>query len=154
MQVDDLEPGGGVIEAPPTAQRSALMARVKGKNTSPEMAVRRAAHALGLRFRLHRRELPGRPDLIFPKHRLAIFVHGCFWHRHSGCKRATTPKTRRDFWRRKFADNEARDQRVVALLRDMGWRVEIIWECETKNRDTLPHRLTNMIQSEGADNEL
>lgn len=144
----------GAAEAPPTSQRSALMGRVRGKNTSPEIAVRRAAHALGLRFRLHRRDLPGRPDLVFPKHRLAIFVHGCFWHRHEGCKRATIPKTRQDFWLGKFADNEARDQRVTALLRDAGWRVEIVWECETKDQEALLRRLRDLVRSGGRSNAI
>lgn len=139
----------GAVEAPPTPQRSALMARIRGKGTSPEMAVRRAAHSLGLRFRLHRRDLPGRPDLVFPKHRLVIFVHGCFWHRHPGCGRTTTPKTRRDFWLGKFADNEARDRRVTALLRTAGWRVAVVWECETKDREALPQKVFELVRSEG-----
>lgn len=108
------------------------MSRIGGKNTSPEMRVRRAAHALGLRFRLHRKELPGRPDLIFAKHRVALFVHGCFWHRHPGCAKASTPKSRIAFWQGKFDANVARDARVAFELNALNWRVATIWECETK----------------------
>jgi DNA mismatch endonuclease (patch repair protein) len=113
------------------------MSRVRGKDTSPEMRVRRAAHALGLRFRLHRKELPGRPDLIFPKHRVALFVHGCFWHRHPGCAKASTPKSRTDFWQAKFDANVARDARVATELEALSWRVATIWECETKRDEKL-----------------
>lgn len=118
------------------------------------MAVRRAAHALGLRFRLHRKNLPGRPDLVFPKHRLVLFVHGCFWHRHQGCKRATTPKTRADFWNSKFKENEARDKRVAAALREAGWRVAVIWECETTLKDALHLKLNGLIHHGGDYDEL
>lgn len=121
------------------------MSRVGGKHTKPELVVRRLAHALGLRFRLHRRDLPGRPDLVFPKHRLAVFVHGCFWHRHAGCKLASTPKTRREFWEEKFAANEARDAASVAALEALGWRVLVIWECETRNEETIRTALRNAI---------
>jgi DNA mismatch endonuclease, patch repair protein len=106
------------------------MARVTGRDTRPEMAVRRAAHALGLRYRLHRPDLPGRPDLVFPRHRGVIFVHGCFWHRHPGCRRTTSPKTRREFWQAKFDANIERDRRAYATLEADGWRVVVIWECE------------------------
>jgi DNA mismatch endonuclease (patch repair protein) len=118
------------IEPPPTAQRSALMARVRGRDTRPELAVRRAAHAMGFRYRLHRRELPGSPDLVFKRLRTVIFVHGCFWHRHPGCSRTTTPKTRREFWQAKFAANVERDRLAVGALEAAGWRVVVIWECQ------------------------
>lgn len=108
------------------------MSRVRGKDTSPEMRVRRAAHALGLRYRLHKKELPGRPDLVFPKHRVALFVHGCFWHRHKGCPKASMPKSSVEFWQSKFDANVARDARVEAVLEALGWRVATIWECQTK----------------------
>lgn len=130
-----------VAEAAPTPARSALMGRIRGKNTTPEMVVRRAAHRLGLRFRVHRRDLPGTPDLVLPKHGLAIFVHGCFWHRHEGCRRCTTPKTRTDFWNEKFRKNVERDQRDVGALRKQGWNVLTIWECQTKNPTALDARL-------------
>ena len=124
-------------EAPPTPARSALMGRIRGKNTAPEIVVRRAAHHLGLRFRVHRRDLPGTPDIVFRKYRLVIFVHGCFWHRHQGCRRCTTPKTRTEFWNEKFRKNVERDQRDADALRKRGWNVLTIWECQTKNPAAL-----------------
>ncbi|WP_084632686.1 very short patch repair endonuclease [Pleomorphomonas oryzae] len=118
-------------------RRSWLMSRVRCRHTAPEMRVRQAVHALGLRFRLHRRDLPGKPDLVLPGRRLAVFVHGCFWHRHLGCKHATTPKSNAEFWNAKFEANIARDKRVTSELEALGWRVEVIWECETENSATL-----------------
>ncbi|QYX55949.1 very short patch repair endonuclease [Roseovarius sp. SCSIO 43702] len=118
-------------------RRSALMANVRSKNTGPEMIVRSIAHKLGLRFRLHRRDLPGTPDLVFPKYRLVLFVHGCFWHRHIGCKKATMPKSRTDYWAKKFSQNTERDRRNRAKLEANGWRVETIWECQTKDSQTI-----------------
>lgn len=115
------------------AERSANMARIRGKDTGPEMRVRRIAHSMGLRFRLHRKDLPGRPDLVFPKHRLAVFVHGCFWHRHPGCGRASTPSTRPEFWRAKFDANVERDLRQQAALTEQGWKVLVLWECGLKD---------------------
>jgi len=109
------------------------MARVAQKGSQPEMVVRRALHGLGYRFRLHRRDLPGSPDLVLVRQRLAIFVHGCFWHRHPGCKHTTSPKTRAAFWEAKFAANIARDQRVTTTLQSLGWRVNVVWECETRD---------------------
>ena len=114
-------------------RRSANMARVRGKDTGPGMRVRRIAHRMGLRFRLHRRDLPGTPDLVFPKHRLAVFVHGCFWHRHPGCSRASTPSTRPEFWQAKFDGNIERDRHRQAELIAQGWKVLVLWECELKN---------------------
>jgi DNA mismatch endonuclease (patch repair protein) len=119
------------------------MSRVKGKNTTPEMRVRSAAHKVGLRFRLHRRDLPGCPDLVFPKHGVALFVHGCFWHRHPDCSKASMPKTRPRYWAAKFLANVNRDKRVEKCLRVLGWRVVIIWECETKSQETLMDRVLN-----------
>lgn len=121
--------------------RSEIMARIRSKNTLPEVVVRKVAHSLGLRFRLHRKDLPGSPDLVFPRWGLAVFVHGCFWHRHEGCKFATTPKTRAGFWQRKFDANVARDRRAVEALTQRGWQVEIIWECETHDMERLATRL-------------
>jgi DNA mismatch endonuclease (patch repair protein) len=117
-------------EPPIEVSRSALMRRVSTKGSKPEMRVRRALHALGFRFRLHRRDLPGSPDIVLPRHRSVIFVHGCFWHRHPGCRQTTTPKTRAAFWQAKFDANQARDARVEEALRRAGWRVHVIWECE------------------------
>ena len=124
------------------------MARVKGKNTKPELLVRHALHALGYRFRLHRGNLPGRPDIVLPKYRTAIFVHGCFWHRHPGCSKATTPKTRTDFWQDKFETNIARDRRNVVALEDDGWQVLTVWECETRQIEGLGRRLDAQLKSD------
>lgn len=111
--------------------RSAQMARVRAKDTKPELKVRRALHAAGLRFRLQARDLPGRPDIVFRSRRIAIFVHGCFWHRHPdpSCKLARMPKSRLEFWEPKFATNAERDERNVRAVEALGWRVEILWEC-------------------------
>ena len=112
-----------------TATRSRIMARVKGRNTGPELTLRRSLHARGLRYRLHDSALPGRPDLVFPRYRAVCFVHGCFWHRHDGCPRATTPATNRTYWERKFAANVRRDRRQRTALLEASWRVGIVWEC-------------------------
>ena len=130
-------------------RRSEMMAGIKGRDTAPERAVRRVAHRMGLRFRLHRKDLPGRPDLVFPRHRLAVFVHGCFWHRHEGCRYAYTPKSRVAFWTRKFAGNVARDRRNEDALRDLGWRVLIVWECEARDAEAVRMRLARCIRPVG-----
>jgi DNA mismatch endonuclease (patch repair protein) len=109
-----------------------MMAGIRSKDTKPEMTVRRYLHARGFRYRLHARALPGSPDLLLPKYRIAIFVHGCFWHRHSGCRYATTPGSNVEKWTRKFATNTERDARKLAALEDAGWRVIVIWECELR----------------------
>jgi len=126
-------------------RRSLLMGRVRQKNTSAEIRVRKVAHGLGLRFRLHRKDLPGTPDIVFPKHRIAIFVHGCFWHRHAGCPRTTTPKTRNEFWIRKFEKNLERDKKVIIDLQRAGWQVEVIWECETLKPLLLVDRIMRIF---------
>lgn len=118
-------------------RRSWLMSRVRSKDTTPELIVRRLAHSMGYRFRLHRNDLPGKPDLIFPKLKVVLFVHGCFWHRHCGCPKASVPKSRTAFWLKKFEANVARDSAVVSRLTELGWRVVTIWECETKDRQRL-----------------
>ena len=123
------------------------MSRVGGKNTGPEIRVRKVAHALGLRFRLHRKDLPGTPDIIFPKYKTVLFVHGCYWHRHPGCRKATPPSSK--FWATKFATNVARDARVASELKKLGWRVVKIWECETKDDDRLFRLITRGILSRG-----
>ena len=112
--------------------RSRMMSGIKSKNTRPELAVRQFLHARGLRYRLHARELPGRPDLVFPSRRAVVFVHGCFWHRHQNCRYATTPATRTEFWLAKFRDNVNRDFRNRDALLALGWRPFVIWECETR----------------------
>jgi DNA mismatch endonuclease (patch repair protein) len=109
-----------------------MMAGIRGKNTWPERALRSTLFASGFRYRLHVRGLPGSPDLVFPKHNVALFVHGCFWHRHEGCRYTTIPKANGDFWMKKFTDNIDRDKKHVSLLRDQGWRVAIVWECALK----------------------
>ena len=126
-------------------KRSWLMSQVKSKDTSAERRVRRTAHALGLRFRLQRRDLPGTPDLTFPKHRTVVFVHGCFWHRHTGCQKATFPKSRVQFWQCKFERTIARDLAAIEELRSMRWRVAIIWECETRVEDILVRRINDIF---------
>ncbi|MCY3546717.1 MAG: very short patch repair endonuclease [Gemmatimonadetes bacterium] len=118
-------------------QRSALMSRIRSKDTRPEMAVRRLVHGMGYRYRLHAKELPGRPDLVFRPRRKVIFVHGCFWHRHAGCPADRLPGTRREYWREKLNGNVRRDRRNVLALTDMGWKVLVIWECETKKLDRV-----------------
>ncbi|PPT64312.1 MULTISPECIES: very short patch repair endonuclease [Xanthomonas] len=127
------------------AKRSAIMRSVKQKDTGAEMVVRRIAHAMGARYRLHQRNLPGRPDLVFPSRRLCVFVHGCFWHRHSGCRLASTPGSNVQFWLDKFARNVERDGRKEAELRAAGWKVETIWECETRVPELLRTRLREML---------
>ena len=124
------------------------MSRVKSKDTLAEMRVRRIAHSLGLRYRLYRRDLPATPDCVFPRHRVVLFVHGCFWHRHPGCKKATTPKSRVRFWQEKFNRNVARDQKAVEDLEALGWTVATIWECETKDEDTVRSRLREIFRRE------
>jgi len=118
------------------AERSRHMARIRGKNTQPEVHLRRALHRMGMRFRLHRSDLPGRPDLVLAKYRAVIFVHGCFWHRHRGCALAYHPKTRTAFWTRKFAENTDRDQRQLCSLLASRWRIGIVWECSLRSADT------------------
>lgn len=112
--------------------RSRMMSGIRGKNTRPELALRRALHARGFRYRLHDKRLPGKPDLILPRFRAAIYVHGCFWHRHEGCKYATSPATRPEFWQAKFRENVERDQRNIDALIALGWRVAVVWECEMR----------------------
>lgn len=121
--------------------RSDIMRAVKRAHIGPEIVVRQALHALGFRFRLHRGDLPGSPDILLPRFRTVVFVHGCFWHRHPGCRYASTPKTRQEYWLPKFKANVERDEKMEAQLRELGWRVLVIWECETKNLEVLEARL-------------
>jgi len=127
------------------AQRSANMRAVRSANTQPEMRVRQIAHGLGYRFRLHRRDLPGKPDIIFPAQQKAIFVHGCFWHQHKGCQRATIPKSNAGFWRTKLSRNAERDARNLAEIRSIGWRALIVWECETRKKRHLAAKLRRFL---------
>jgi DNA mismatch endonuclease (patch repair protein) len=126
-------------------KRSWNMGRIKGRNTAPEKLVRSALHRLGLRFRLHRRDLPGRPDIVLSRWRTVVFVHGCFWHRHEGCRMAYTPKSRIDFWSAKFLENVTRDERNRRALQSDGWRVITIWECETVDVKDLNKRLRRVF---------
>lgn len=127
----------------PDDRRRAMQA-VKSRNTRPEMIVRKRAHTLGLRFRLHRKDLPGTPDLAFPKYRVAMFVHGCFWHGHTGCRRSAAPSSNADFWADKLSRNKARDQAAVNLLTALGWQPLIIWECEVKSGELLDAKLASV----------
>ncbi len=126
-------------------KRSAVMARVKGRDTGPERTVRRILWRLGARYRLDRRDLPGRPDIVMPGRKLAIFVHGCFWHGHDCARGARVPKANRDYWTGKIGRNQARDTETRAKLEALGWRVEVIWECDLKNVEVLERRLTNLL---------
>lgn len=128
--------------------RSRMMSAIGGKNTQPELRVRRYLHAAGLRYSLHRRDLTGRPDIVLPAFRSVVFVHGCFWHRHPGCRYATTPETRHDFWEKKFRGNVARDELVSGRLREAGWRVLVIWECETRDEMALDRLFWQIVAGE------
>lgn len=127
--------------------RSKMMSRIRGKNTAPERFVRRTAHQLGLRYRLNRSDLPGSPDLVFPRHNTVIFVHGCYWHRHQNCRYCYSPKSNIEFWKIKFKNNVARDKHAEEELERLGWRVVVIWECECKDFDGLHSRLKALFDS-------
>ena len=129
------------------AKRSAVMRRVKGRDTGPELRVRRLLTAMGARYRLNRKDLPGSPDIVMPGRRLAIFIHGCFWHGHDCARGARVPKANRDYWVGKVARNRARDQAAGAALAAAGWRVETVWECDLKDEAALTHRLTTLLDS-------
>ncbi|WP_282002409.1 very short patch repair endonuclease [Geotalea uraniireducens] len=124
--------------------RSRIMSRVGQKNTGPEMRLRRSLHKIGLRYRLHDKKLPGTPDIVFPRFKAVVFVHGCFWHRH-GCKATTPPGTNVDFWRKKFDENIARDRRNTESLRNAGWRVAVIWECALKKKCADPDVIARLV---------
>jgi DNA mismatch endonuclease (patch repair protein) len=119
-------------------QRSERMARIRGRDTAPELVLRRALHRQGFRYRLYGAQLPGKPDIVLPRHRSVVFVNGCFWHRHEGCRVATTPKSNTEFWRAKFDRNVDRDARVAAANASLGWRVFVVWECELSPRKAGP----------------
>lgn len=122
------------------------MARIRKTDTRPELAVRRAAHRLGLRFRLHRRDLPGTPDLVLPGCKAVVMVHGCFWHQHEGCRLARQPKSRLDYWLPKLERNRQRDAEALAALEALGWRVVTIWECEVRDPDAVEGKLNPLLQ--------
>lgn len=129
-------------------ERSAIMRRVHGKDTVPEIQVRSILHRLGFRYALHKKDLPGAPDIVLTRHRTVVFVNGCFWHRHRGCKRASTPASRQDYWLPKFERTIARDKSAKRLLRKLGWRVIIVWECELRDPDRLRERLRRISTRE------
>jgi len=123
-----------------TTQRSKIMRSVKSKDTSPEILVRSILHSIGFRFRLHRKDLPGTPDIVLPKYKTAIFIHGCFWHRHKNCKFCSTPKTNTDFWQAKFDRNVSRDHKNLEQLKKAGWKTIVVWQCETDDKENLIKR--------------
>ena len=126
-------------------QRSRNMSAIKSKNTKPEIKVRKILHSMGYRFRLHSKDLPGSPDIVLPKYKTVIFVHGCFWHRHENCKYASTPKTRKEFWNKKFTENKKRDSKIQEKIKILDWRSVVIWECETKNIENLRDKLIDVF---------
>lgn len=139
----------------PPAKRSWIMSRVKGENTKPEIKVRSLIHAMGFRFRLHRKDLPGKPDLVFPKHRKVIFIHGCFWHQHSACPSAARPTSNTTYWNRKLERTIERDKQNIISLERAGWQVLVVWECEIKSNEKLLIIIENfLIKSNNKDAEL
>lgn len=129
-------------------KRSSVMACVKNRDTRPEKLVRSLLHAMGYRFRLHRKDLPGTPDIVLPGYGTVMFVHGCFWHQHDGCKRAKLPETNTNFWQKKLTANKKRDARIAEKLEELGWKVLVIWECELKNRDALCEHIRQCLPNE------
>jgi DNA mismatch endonuclease (patch repair protein) len=130
-----------------TATRSRMMSGIRGKDTKPEMTVRRYLHGCGYRYRLHRKDLPGKPDIVIPRLKVCIFVHGCFWHRHPGCPFATTPKTRPEFWREKLQKNVDRDLANIDALGAAGWNVLVVWECQLKKDPEALEELSRKLRS-------
>lgn len=126
-------------------KRSEMMAGIKGKDTRPEIMLRKALHRRGFRFRLHNKDLPGKPDIVLPKYRVAILVHGCFWHGHEGCKLFRLPKSREDFWKEKIEGNITRDKIKTGLLLEQGWRVLVVWECSLKQRIAYLDEVVNLV---------
>ena len=129
-------------------KRSWIMGRIKGRDTKPEILVRSMIHRMGFRYRLHQRDLPGNPDIVLPRHAKVIFVHGCFWHGHKGCTRSKRPATNTEFWNNKLDDNIARDKRVQRKLRRDGWKVIVIWKCETRKPEKLLEKLERFLHDE------
>lgn len=128
-------------------ERSRIMAKVRGENTSPERLVRSLVHRMGYRFRLHCKDLPGKPDIVLPRHKKVIFVHGCFWHQHEGCPHAARPTSNIEYWNRKLDRNIIRDRENLHKLEYLGWNVLIVWECETRDREKLLEKLTGFLAS-------
>ena len=132
--------------------RRRIMSAVRGRDTKPEMMVRRLLHSMNYRYRLHRQDLPGRPDVVFESQQKVIFVHGCFWHRHPGCKKTTSPEKRADFWCDKFDRNVQRDREVERKLAEMGWHSLVVWECEAKAPEDLATKLKDFLNDGGSRN--
>jgi len=131
-------------------RRSWNMSRIKGRNTGPELRLRSLLHRAGFRFRLHPKDLPGKPDIVLSRYRTVIFVHGCFWHQHPRCRNATTPSTRRDFWQAKFDENVSRDARNCADLQSAGWNVITVWECELKaDAESVVGHISEQLRKDG-----
>jgi len=126
-------------------KRSDIMSRVKNRDTKPELIVRSTLHKMGYRFRLHRRDLPGNPDIVLPKHKKVIFVHGCFWHGHKGCPRSSRPSSNKKFWNEKIDKNIKRDKNVRKELKRSGWDIMVIWQCEIKDSEKLQRKLTKFL---------
>ena len=143
----DSAKAGGLVDTLSKTERSERMRRIRGKDTSPERRVRSILHRMGYRFRLHAKDLPGRPDIVLPRHATVIQVHGCFWHRHRGCKVATTPKSNTAFWQAKFDANVARDRRNAARLRRLGWSVITVWECQLRDEEAVRRRLVRILEA-------
>jgi len=131
-------------------ERSALMSRIRGRDTKPELVVRSTLHRMGFRFRLCRRDLPGSPDIVLPRYGVVVFVHGCFWHRHKGCKGAATPKSNVGFWQDKFEKNVERDKRDRRALKRLGWKVATVWECQTRDIEKLERLLRRKLEPQCA----
>jgi DNA mismatch endonuclease (patch repair protein) len=128
------------------ATRSRIMSAVHSKDTMPEVRVRKMLHSMGYRYRLHVAKLPGKPDIVFPSRHKIVFVHGCFWHRHRSCRYATTPKTRPEYWEEKFSANVTRDRATVRKLKQMGWTIATVWQCQLKNPERLAERLHEFLE--------
>jgi DNA mismatch endonuclease (patch repair protein) len=127
------------------AKRSEIMSHIRGKDTDVEKKVRSLLHSLGYRFRLHVDGLPGKPDIVLPKYASIVFVHGCFWHGHNRCKRASIPQTNREFWTQKISGNVQRDRRTTRELHKLGWKVLVVWQCQTKNRALVENRIAKFL---------
>jgi len=133
-------------------KRSEIMSRVRSTNTLPEIRVRKILHHSGYRFRLHRKDLPGTPDIVLPAYRAVVLVHGCFWHRHPKCPDASMPNSRKEFWKKKFADNVERDAKNTAALRHLGWNVLVVWECELRNEAAVADTLKSLLDANSQSN--
>jgi len=127
-------------------RRSENMRRIRSKDTSPELVVRKLLHGLGYRYRLHKKDLPGKPDIVFPLRRCIVFVHGCFWHGHKGCRESRMPGTNREYWVTKLEKNYSRDRKHLRALRRLGWRVMVVWECQTENLNKLTPKLCRFLK--------